>query len=309
MSTILAFAAPIEIQAAADGSTQSMPRFSMVAYTGGPMRLGGWRHPVVVDLSGMQIPAQKRPIRMNHDAGLGVGHTESIAVDGGKLIAAGVVSRNTSAAADVVSSGRNGFPWQASIGASSEAVEFVKDGETAAVNGQTFAGPLNVVRKSTLGEISFVDLGADGNTSAAIAASAAHPQDPDMDIAALKTLTDKHPAKAAEIVAAMAGGKTVEQIEAHIADVIRTEELAAIQAACDSAHADLKAEREAHAKTKADLDAAQKELVAIKANRADHRDPGAGNGTSTKHRGEMSLTEKSAFIAAHGVAVYRALPE
>ena len=38
------------------------------------------------------------------------------------------------------------------------------------VNGRQYAGPLNVVRKATLGEISFVDLGADGATSASVAA-------------------------------------------------------------------------------------------------------------------------------------------
>jgi hypothetical protein len=38
------------------------------------------------------------------------------------------------------------------------------------VNGSQYSGPLNVVRKATLGEISFVDLGADGATSASVAA-------------------------------------------------------------------------------------------------------------------------------------------
>ena len=40
------------------------------------------------------------------------------------------------------------------------------------VNGREFFGPVNVVRKATLGEISFVDLGADGQTSASVAAAA-----------------------------------------------------------------------------------------------------------------------------------------
>ena len=146
----------------------ALPRFSMVAYTGGPMRLAGWRHPVIVDLAGLKIPAQHRPIRLGHDASLGVGHTDRIAVEGGKLIAAGLVSRDTAAAREVVVSSKNGFPWQASIGASVEEHEFVREGQTVQVNGQAFAGPVNVVRRSTLGEISFVDLGADGNTSASV---------------------------------------------------------------------------------------------------------------------------------------------
>jgi hypothetical protein len=41
------------------------------------------------------------------------------------------------------------------------------------VNGNHHSGPVNVIRKATLGEISFVDLGADGATSASVAASEA----------------------------------------------------------------------------------------------------------------------------------------
>ncbi len=159
----------LEANASADGKP-ALPRFSMVAYTGGPMRLAGWRHPVIVDLAGLRIPTQSRPIRLGHDAALGVGHTDSIRVEGGKLIASGLVSRDTAAAREVVISSKNGFPWQASIGASVEEHEFVREGQSVHVNGQVFNGPVNVVRRASLGEISFVDLGADGNTSAAITA-------------------------------------------------------------------------------------------------------------------------------------------
>ncbi len=151
---------------------QALPRFSMIAYTGGPMRVAGWRYPVVVDLAGLAIPSQARPIRFGHDANSGVGHSHAIRVKDGQLVAEGVISRDTAAAREVVISARNGFPWQASIGAGVEQFEFVKDNQAVTVNGREFTGPLNVVRKATLGEISFVDLGADGNTSASVAASA-----------------------------------------------------------------------------------------------------------------------------------------
>jgi len=134
------------------------------------MRISGWRYPVVVDIAGMDIPSQNRPIRFGHDAASGVGHTDQIRMEGGQLLAAGVVSRDTAAAKEVVISARNGFPWQASIGASVEEFEFVKENQRATVNGREFTGPLNVIRKSVLGEISFVDLGADGQTSATVAA-------------------------------------------------------------------------------------------------------------------------------------------
>ncbi len=157
--------------AEAPAATQPLPRFSMVAYTGGPMRLAGWRHPVIVDLAGLSVPSQRRPIRLGHDASLGVGHTDAIRQERGTLIASGVVSRDTAAAREVVASSRNGFPWQASIGSSVDEHEFVREGQTVQVNGRAWPGPLNVVRRATLGEISFVDLGADGNTSALVTAS------------------------------------------------------------------------------------------------------------------------------------------
>ena len=162
--------ADITFSAAADGQSAPLPRFKMVAYTGGAMRVAGWRAPVVIDLAGLAVPSQARPIRFGHDPLSGVGHTDAIRVEAGQLVATGVISRDTPAAKEVVASSRNGFPWQASVGASVEEFEFIKDNQKATVNGQEISGPVNVVRKATLGEISFVDLGADGRTSASIAA-------------------------------------------------------------------------------------------------------------------------------------------
>jgi hypothetical protein len=125
-----------------------------------------------VDLAGLAIPSQSRPIRFGHDMASGVGHTDAIKIEDGKLVATGLVSRDTGAAREIVVSARNGFPWQASIGSTVEEFEFVKENQKVIVNGREFAGPLNVVRKATLGEISFVDLGADGATSASVAAVA-----------------------------------------------------------------------------------------------------------------------------------------
>ena len=167
----------ITIEAGADGELAAdgkpkLPRFTMVAYTGGPMQIAGWRHPVIIDLAGLAIPSQSRPIRFGHDMASGVGHTDSIQVQDGRLLAAGVVSRGTPAAQEIVVSARNGFPWQASIGAAVEEFEFVKQNQKATVNGREVSGPVNVIRKASLGEISFVDLGADGQTSANVAAVA-----------------------------------------------------------------------------------------------------------------------------------------
>ncbi len=65
----LTLTAQMQIEAAADGEEEPrLPRFSMVAYTGGAMRIAGWRYPVIVDLAGLAIPSQSRPIRFGHDA-------------------------------------------------------------------------------------------------------------------------------------------------------------------------------------------------------------------------------------------------
>ncbi len=170
-----AAAAPAPVPGSADqpsqGAGESLPKFSMVAYTGDAMRVDGWRNSVVVDLQGLAIPSQRRPIRFGHSMHAGVGHTERIAVENGKLIAEGLVSRDTPAAKEIVVSGKRGFPWQASIGTVVHEVEHVKAGKYVVVNGRRFEGPVYVARKTTLGEISFVDLGADGNTTANIAAA------------------------------------------------------------------------------------------------------------------------------------------
>ena len=233
--------AHVEVVAAADGSGTGLPRFQMVAYTGGPMRIAGWKHPVIIDLAGLSIPAQSRPIRFGHDPLSGVGHTDSIRVEQGQLMASGVVSRDTAAAREVVASSKNGFPWQASVGASVEEFEFIKEQQQVTVNGRQYSGPLNVVRKSTLGEISFVDLGADGATSASVAAIA-HPEagaETVNDIDA--SLTDSAPTTPSPAAAAVTGTVTnpVDEIRAQAA--VEVERIAAVRRICAGKNATLEA--------------------------------------------------------------------
>jgi hypothetical protein len=167
-------ACSVEFEAApADGNESTLRRFSMTAYTGGPMQLSGWRYPVVVDLQGMQMGKQRRPILLDHmrDVDFVVGQTDSIAVMNNSLIVAGQVMGDSPKARQVISLNDKGFAWQASIGARADQVEFVAEGKSTMVNGQEVSGPINVARRSMLGEVSFVVLGADDNTSAQIAAS------------------------------------------------------------------------------------------------------------------------------------------
>lgn len=164
----------VQIQAAAaDDGKPALPRFKGIAYTGGMMQPEGWEHPVVVDLEGVSWTEKSRPILKDHDPGKAVGHSEAISIEGSNLLVSGIISGTGEHAREVRDNAANGFPWQMSIGAAARKVQFVKAGEDATVNGGTFTGPIYVIRKASLGEISFVALGADDATEAGLAAKAA----------------------------------------------------------------------------------------------------------------------------------------
>ncbi len=164
----------LEAVASDDGEKPALRRFSMTAYTGGPMNLPGWSYPVVVDLAGLKVPKRSRPILKDHDRDQIVGHTDRISVTQNTLDVTGVISGAGAVARQIVASSENGFPWQASLGAKAQRVVFIPQGRTVEVNGREFSGPIHVAQKATLGEVSFVALGADDHTSARVAASADH---------------------------------------------------------------------------------------------------------------------------------------
>ncbi len=164
-----------EIEFAATSGEASEPRrFSMVAYTGGAMQLTGWKFPVVVDLSGLDVGRSRRPILLDHtrDVEHVMGQTDQVTVVNHQLLVAGQVLGDSAKARQVVALADRGFGWQASIGAKAHDVEFVPAGRSVIVNGGEVAGPVNIARRATLGEVSFVVLGADENTQAVIAIQA-----------------------------------------------------------------------------------------------------------------------------------------
>jgi HK97 family phage prohead protease len=154
------------------GEGRKLPSFRGTAYTGAVMRPGGWFGNVIIDLDGVKVPSQHRPILRQHDHEKVVGHSTSIRVDRKGIHAEGVLSGERHHVDSVVVPARNGFQWQLSVGANPTRTEFVEPGEETEVNGRTVTGPLTVSRETDLGEISFVPLGADQNTSVSIAAAA-----------------------------------------------------------------------------------------------------------------------------------------
>lgn len=165
---------------AAEGESK-LKKFSMTAYTGGKMQLAGWRHPVVVDIAGVKVSRQDMPILKGHDDAQIVGHSTAVELSAQRIRVTGLVSGVGPAAEEVAALAANGFPWQVSIGADANQVEYVDKGEQVKVNGHVFAGPVYVARKSTLTETSFVSRGADSATSATVAAKASNHKEREMD--------------------------------------------------------------------------------------------------------------------------------
>ena len=146
-----------------EASNGAKPKVVGVAYSGGKMNLPGWRHPVVVDLAGMEIP-ESVPLLTNHenktDSRIGL---ISAAVRNNVLEITGEIVSDSKDAADIIAQGKAGADWQLSIGADVKECELVKGSRE--VNGQEVEGPFYHIKKSTLREVSVVAVGADAHTN------------------------------------------------------------------------------------------------------------------------------------------------
>ena len=171
---------PVEIAAAAtegegdgegEGAPMKRPTFSISGYTGAPMYVAGFYSPVILDLAGLKAASQEIPVLRDHDPSCIVGMTDSVKINAAGVKMTGIVTGENDHAEEVVTQARNGFKWQASVGAGIDRREFLDSGKTAQVNGRTVAGPIVIAREATIYEISFVAIGADGATSASVAAS------------------------------------------------------------------------------------------------------------------------------------------
>lgn len=191
-----------ETLTAADGAGEpvKIKTFSATVYTGAEMKPKSFYGScVIVDLDGMTVK-DTMPALRSHDPEKIVGHTTAVVNNGKTVKVQGKMSGVGDDAKEIVALIANGFPWQMSVGANIERTEYVEAGATAVVNGKKFAGPGYVVRQSSLYEVSFVALGADGATNAKIAASRSdHSMTPE-EIAAMreKALKDQREAAAEE---------------------------------------------------------------------------------------------------------------
>ena len=152
-----------------EAANGAKPKVMGIAYSGGKMNLPGWKHPVVVDLAGMDIP-ETVPLLTNHenktDSRVGI---ISASIKDNALEISGEIVSDSKDAQDIVAQGKAGADWQLSIGADVKECELVKSSRS--VNGQEIEGPFYHVIKSTLREVSVVAVGADAHTSMKVTAN------------------------------------------------------------------------------------------------------------------------------------------
>ena len=152
-----------------EAANGAKPKVMGIAYSGGKMNLPGWKHPVVVDLAGMDIP-DTVPLLTNHenktDSRVGI---ISASIKDNVLEISGEIVSDSKDAQDIVAQGKAGADWQLSIGADVKECELVKSSRS--VNGQEIEGPFYHVTKSTLREVSVVAVGADAHTSMKVTAN------------------------------------------------------------------------------------------------------------------------------------------
>lgn len=242
-------------------------RFSMLGYTGAAVERPWGR--MVIDLEGMSVGRQKKPILLGHDIERPVGHSEKISKGDKGLSVEGIMS-GCEDADRVAKMSDQGFPWQASVGLKINKVVEYGEGEAVTVNGQEFTGPIDVVRKCALQEVSFCPLGADGDTSAVVLsnnpesmvyvekgeiemADEKKPEEIERErFAALRAAFPQHLEFAA---AQFESGASVEQAKVAFCDVVAKER--------DDAQLQLKAKDEQIIKLQSELEAAKQSKPAI----------------------------------------------
>lgn len=163
----LRFSAPVAL-AAASGDKQPR-RFSGVAYGGGTITDHGWWDAVAFDLAGVTAAAPM-PLLLQHDHDRQIGVIDEVTNTGQALAIAGRLFTGIDPHADAVAAKADaGAPWQLSVGIFPDRVEQLPaDGTGAVVNGRQVRAGATVFRAARVRETSFVALGADGSTHAAV---------------------------------------------------------------------------------------------------------------------------------------------
>jgi hypothetical protein len=136
-------------------------RFRGTAYTGAALSYYGYL--MIVDLAGARLPSPC-PVLEGHNRNQRRG-VATLSSDGRALAIEGTLLGNDGARA-IAADADDGFPWQLSVHAQPQGVEELATGTTAEVNGRTVTGPIDILRRVSIREVSFTPTGVDAGTSA-----------------------------------------------------------------------------------------------------------------------------------------------
>lgn len=165
-SRTLTLQAGVSLEAAGDGPR----RITIEAYDGGIIAGCNLAGSFVIDLAGLNLYESTLPIHRDHDTSVILGHAANVNVTTSGITVDGVLSGTAEVVKEVLEPAENGFPWRASVGVTIDRVQQIRAGKSVSVNGQEFQGPLVVVKKSSLREVSIVATGANRGTSVSLAA-------------------------------------------------------------------------------------------------------------------------------------------
>jgi len=152
--------APLTFAKGEEGSPRT---FYGIANSGKPFSYLGAS--VVIDLESATF-SDKIPVLVQHDTGKRAGFG-SFEVGNGGLVVSGALLSNEYGSA-IAADADEGFPWQMSVKAYSSRYDEIAAAKSATVNGRQIAGPAYILRGAEIGEVSFVVLGADSQTSAKV---------------------------------------------------------------------------------------------------------------------------------------------
>lgn len=163
---------PLKIKLSSDDGMQlkliaddaSKRSFAGIANSGKPFGHGNWWS--IVDLENLDFK-ETIPVLYEHDVKRPIGVAKLNVVDG-QLHTTGVLFVNDENGKKIAQLADDGFLWEMSVYVEASRYEELTIGSSAVVNGNTVNGPLSIMRGCKIREVSFVALGADANTGAAV---------------------------------------------------------------------------------------------------------------------------------------------
>jgi len=174
MSSLAYFTASIAfIDYSGTSVSNSPPKISIEAYSGGELLVDGFEYPVVIDFEGLSL-RETVPLNVDHNTSLDylIGQGSPVYADG-RLTIPGTITGDNEPTKKVLRLNAAGFKWQASIGAIVDESTLIQAGQKVVINGRMFVGPIVHATKSRLTHCAVLSEGADQTSAVTIAAKLA----------------------------------------------------------------------------------------------------------------------------------------